>query len=615
MSLIQRNAVPLFILLAVIAVGIGAFMSSRSPIAFGEEPVGCNVSTVGISVLATDESGPTVLDTYHGAVLNYQIILSIPELPVGDFACNYGGGVLSVVLPNGEERVVAGGEGTPRIPTVQVGSPYVAPALEYVVDQGDAVDLELTGKAIYEGGVSLSVPEGEVPPEAAASVSNTLRMSPPGVELIMMPESQLVYLGQPAAFDITVNNTGGYALSNVLVSDRNAADCEREFATLAVGGSETYQCTLIPGNNIINEATVIGQIVGGVPEELAQIEATDSADVAVETVLVGVTINPDLQRVRIGNTATFNIEVTIPGTTALDSVVVSVAGAPNCDNALGTLEAGAVVPYTCEQELPQGTHEIVAEVSGEVANLAKLTDSDQAIVEVFALDLYISVDPEDQTIRDGESGIFNITVGNAGDTVLSDVAISNDVIAECDSLLDSLAPGSEETYGCISGALSDDVTNIAVVSATAPDGGPVKATDTAYVSILRPSTAIGLSELDTMVLRLVVQVLSVTETNDGDSPLTDVYVEVEPTGVILNRDSIEYVGGDVGDDGIMDVGETWEWRVVTVGVAGDGVFMAADALNMEFIAIGHGIDTLGGDVTFPGDAEERGVLEVPIVTR
>ena len=101
MSLIQRNAVPLFILLAVIAVALGALFTTRSPIAFGEEPVGCNVSTVGISVLATDESGSTVSDTYHGAVLNYQVILSIPELPAGDVACNYSGGSLSITLPNG----------------------------------------------------------------------------------------------------------------------------------------------------------------------------------------------------------------------------------------------------------------------------------------------------------------------------------------------------------------------------------------------------------------------------------------------------------------------------------------------------------------------------------
>ena len=197
--------------------------------------------------------------------------------------------------------------------------------------------------------------------------------------------------------------------------------------------------------------------------------------------------------------------------------------------------------------------------------------------------------------------------------------MSNITVPECNNSYNSLAPGAEETYECISGAMTADLTTEAVVSATAADGGPVENSDTANVSILRPSTAIGLSEHNTMVLRLVVQTLTVTETNDGDSPLTDVYVEVEPTGIILDRDSMEYVGGDYANDdgefGIMEVGETWEWRVVTVAVAGNGVFLPEDALGIEFTAIGHGIDILGGDVTFPGDAEERGVLEVPIVTR
>ena len=65
----------------------------------------------------------------------------------------------------------------------------------------------------------------------------------------------------------------------------------------------------------------------------------------------------------------------------------------------------------------------------------------------------------------------------------------------------------------------------------------------------------------------------------------------------------------------MDVGETWEWRVVTVGIAGNYVPLAEDALNMRFVAVGHGTDELGSDVTYPADAEELGEIEVPIVTR
>ena len=125
---------------------------SRSPFAFGEEPVGCNVSTVGISILATGEDGSTVSETYHGATIIYRAILSIPELPAGDTACNYGGGSLSVVLPDGVETIVAGTEETGTIPTIQVGSPFTAPVIEYVVDQGDATNMELDAKANYSGG-------------------------------------------------------------------------------------------------------------------------------------------------------------------------------------------------------------------------------------------------------------------------------------------------------------------------------------------------------------------------------------------------------------------------------------------------------------------------------
>ena len=690
MSLIQRNAVPIFILLAVVAAGVGALLFSESR-ASAEEPVGCNVSTVGISIFTTgtDTSG----NTNHGDTINYQVILSIPELPEGDIACNYGGGTLTVTLPNGEERVVAGDAATGAIPTVQVGAPFTAPSVAYVIDQSDATDMELTANASYSGGTSDSVPEGQVKPEARGSISNTVRLNPPSIDIEMTPdeEGQLVYLGESANFEITVTNTGGFALSNVTVLAERAEDCARDgensFPTLAVGGMESYRCSVQPGNNFINDVTAIGDVVGGVPEDQNQVQDSDSSPVQVETVLVDILIEPDLQRVRIGNEATFTVTVTIPGTTGLDNVSVSVPEAPDCDRPFGSLAAGAVENYTCtasadpevEGSLPQGTTTVLASVSGEVTGLATLTDADQAVVEVFALDLFISIDPEEQTISQGDYAPFTITVGNYGDTVLSNVVVTTDTVPSCDSanivdFLDQLGAGEEQSYTCESGSLTEDLTTIATVSATAPDDGPVSAEDSANVTILRPSTSLAVEEVSTSVLRLVVQTLKVTETNDGDSPLTNICVQLDPTGsilplstdsmmmeegeamegeamegeaaegeamegegmeaevtatdpcvtaepgvMILTQESVEYVGGDypneAGEMGIMEVGETWEWRVVTVGIAGNYVGLADDALNMNFVAVGHGTDLLGGDVTFPGDAEELAEIAIPIVTR
>ena len=58
-------------------------------------------------------------------------------------------------------------------------------------------------------------------------------------------------------------------------------------------------------------------------------------------------------------------------------------------------------------------------------------------------------------------------------------------------------------------------------------------------------------------------------------------------------------------DGILDPGETWEWRLVIVSVAGDALVLASDAPQVVGVtATGHGTDPLGGDITFPAFATE-----------
>ena len=351
----------------------------------------------------------------------------------------------------------------------------------------------------------------------------------------------------------------------------------------------------------------------------------------------------------------------MPPQSSVNDVTVTVAEAPQCDSFWDVLPAGAEETYTCivetdpaiEGSLTLGTTTIVGIVTGSVPDVP-LSAEDSTDVSVFSLALNITIDPEEQTIRSGHSAGFTVNVSNQGDDVLSNVVVTNETVPNCDATFDTLVPGEVQTYDCIGDGVTEDMVTTINVVATAADGAPVDATDSATVIILRPSTAIEVSEVNTMVLRLVVQTLRVTETNDGDSALSNICVEFDPTGSILpyeamngmmgegmegegmegdammeadpcakhtpgvmmlTRDSVEYVGGDIGDDGIMDVGETWEWRVVSVGVAGNYVGLSEDATSMNFTAIGHGTDILGGDVTYPGDVEELGQIEVPIIAR
>ena len=69
MSLIRRNAVPLLVLMAVIAVGVGVFFSTTS-FTFGQESTSC-VPVAGGSLSATDEDGNPVTVVSNGDVVIY----------------------------------------------------------------------------------------------------------------------------------------------------------------------------------------------------------------------------------------------------------------------------------------------------------------------------------------------------------------------------------------------------------------------------------------------------------------------------------------------------------------------------------------------------------------
>ena len=265
----------------------------------------------------------------------------------------------------------------------------------------------------------------------------------------------------------------------------------------------------------------------------------DSASVSVEGLTIGIVVDTTTPHIRVGNQGEVAITVIMPPQTAVNDVTVTVAEAPQCDSFWEVLPAGAEETYTCmvetdpaiEGSLALGTTTILGTVTGSVPDVP-LSAEDSVDVSVFSLALNITIDPEEQTIRSGDAAGFTVNVSNQGDDVLSNVVVTNETVPNCDATFATLVPGEVQTYDCVSDGVVDDLVTIVNVVATAADGAPVDATDSATVIILRPSTALEVSEVNTMVLRLVVQTLRVTETNDGDSALTNICVEFDPTGSI-----------------------------------------------------------------------------------
>ena len=123
------------------------------------------------------------------------------------------------------------------------------------------------------------------------------------------------------------------------------------------------------------------------------------------------------------------------------------------------LPAGAEETYTCvietdpaiEGSLPLGTTTITGIVTGSVPDVP-LSAEDSTDVSVFSPGLYITIDPEEQTIREGDTASFTVNVSNQGDDVLSNVVVTNEMVPNCAATFDTMASGDVQSYDCVSDA-------------------------------------------------------------------------------------------------------------------------------------------------------------------
>ncbi|MHC4343644.1 MAG: COG1361 family protein [Planctomycetota bacterium] len=150
------------------------------------------------------------------------------------------------------------------------------------------------------------------------------------------------------------------------------------------------------------------------------------------------------------------------------------------------------------------------------------------------------------------------------------------------------------------GATADEVRATAEVNVIVVRDAPLGPQDAqGYanwdITVIHPGTMVGISASPTEVVTIGTDVeLTITEKNTGDVSLVDPYVELEPLGLILEKSSGEYFGGDTDGDGELGVGETWEWRVDDNDVSDTETYWVT----------GHGIDALGNDVTWCSNPQD-----------
>lgn len=85
------------------------------------------------------------------------------------------------------------------------------------------------------------------------------QLEPPAIDIEKDPDSQLIEQGESANFTITVTNTGPVTLFNVVVTDPQSPDCDRDIGTMEPGAVVSYDCErLNVRGNFTNVATATG---------------------------------------------------------------------------------------------------------------------------------------------------------------------------------------------------------------------------------------------------------------------------------------------------------------------------------------------------------------------
>ncbi|MCK4635688.1 MAG: DUF11 domain-containing protein [Candidatus Moranbacteria bacterium] len=338
-------------------------------------------------------------------------------------------------------------------------------------------------------------------------------------------DTQTVEENGTAEFTITVSNRGTEGLTDIVVTDVLAPNCNRNAeevralieAKYGAGHDylnpwESFDYTCTDENvdaSYTNIAVVTGVGTSG--------DVTDDDD--SEVIVPVISNNPsiqiikddndnsdDTQTVEEGETATFTIKVTNNGDVDLVNVVVTDALAPNCDKNIGNLAIGETQTYTCTIDNVTNSFTNIAVVDGEDGDGTDVDDEDQSdVVVIDASDPAITIIKDDddvdnhddtQIVNYGETATFNIYVKNTGNVRLTNVSVTDNTVADCSlttteaaSLINSkyghtyLEPNESFHYSCTDTNVTQGYTNTATTEGTSEGGETVNNTDTSDVIV------------------------------------------------------------------------------------------------------------------------------------
>lgn len=338
---------------------------------------------------------------------------------------------------------------------------------------------------------------------AGASPSDLIQapVSTAAITITKSPLTQTVAQGATAEFTITITNTGDLTLTLAVVDPQGDVNCQTPPDNpLPAGTATSYLCTHSNvSESFTNVITVTGTHVPmtGVP---VSVTAMAMADVHVVNPALTVVKLPFSQTVNYGGTAVFTVGITNSGDIPLALTAIDPVGFNDCDDIDSTiLPAGHSIDYNCASTSVTADFTNILTITGRytptVGSPIAVSETAMATVFVLGPSLTVSKSPSSQTVQNGGTATFTISMTNGSEVAL-DLTV-HDPLADpnCETLAPaSLAAGSSVSYTCTSSNVTTSFTNTIVVTGThVPTTGipvQVTATDSAAVMVAEPEVIV-----------------------------------------------------------------------------------------------------------------------------
>lgn len=305
-----------------------------------------------------------------------------------------------------------------------------------------------------------------------------------------------------------------------------------------------YSLTSAPAGMTIDAATGLISWLPGAEQagmHTAVVEVTNGEETVSESYDIEVVVGdmailqtPNFSYVLTGDSITMTVDITNTGSITLTTVPVEFQEAPSCNqNNVGPLANGQSTEVTCSfTPLDDMTFPVM--VTATNALTEEIARKDVSTIDVIDPAIVVEKTTQTPVIFSGTMVTFTISITNSGDIGLTGIIVSDPDFPQCDNnSIGTIGVASNTSYTCQVANVTADFANTVYVTGTHPLG-TVSDQDSASIDVIAPLVEISLAPDVQQILSGNNSNFTVTITNTGDTPLTNVTVIDSGTAVCDN---------------------------------------------------------------------------------